>query len=134
MYLSDHLCKILKKSLEHIQSYATSNHSPKRKTQPLQNFIQWRNGKQCIKNKCLSNYIYWLLLFNAKFVCWLALNSPHLFFSLRSMNTRNFMEKSKLSPRLQVAMLPWDGWISSNIYEPCQTFMKELFCENGEPF
>ena len=26
--------------------------------QPLQNFIQWRNGKQCIKNKCLSDYIY----------------------------------------------------------------------------
>ena len=26
--------------------------------QPLQNFIQWGNGKQCIKNKHLSNYIY----------------------------------------------------------------------------
>ena len=26
--------------------------------QPLHNFIRWRNAKQCIKNKYLSNYIY----------------------------------------------------------------------------
>ena len=25
---------------------------------PLQSFIQQRNGKQCIKNKCLPDYIY----------------------------------------------------------------------------
>ena len=30
----------------------------KTRKQPLQNFIQQRNRKQCIKNECLSDYIY----------------------------------------------------------------------------
>ena len=34
------------------------NNNKKTLKQPLQNFIQSRNGKQCIKNERLSNYIY----------------------------------------------------------------------------
>ena len=38
--------------------------------QLLQNFIQQRNGKQCIKNKCLSDFIYslWLYLLYCYFL------------------------------------------------------------------
>ena len=38
--------------------YPPNQQQQKTLKQPLQNFIQSRNGKQCIKNERLSNYIY----------------------------------------------------------------------------
>ena len=45
--------------------------------QPLQNFIQQRNGKQCITNKCLSDHIYSIATLSCK-ICLMFIKSGHL--------------------------------------------------------
>ena len=76
---------LMNKAITCLTRPATTFFVPKMKKknlskQPLQNFIQRRNGKQCIKNKCLSDYIYSTATLYCK-VCLMFVKTGH--FHLR---------------------------------------------------
>ena len=106
-------------------SNVTSDHSflyPKQKKtclkQLLQNFIQQRNGKQCIKNKRLSNYIYclWLYLLHCYFIMQSLFNvykNWTFTFNIRPTNYRSD----------QGAGFPiQESWIQNRWVVPMQTY------------